>query len=646
MRFRLRVGVAVFELMCGIAGYVREEGVADGAVVAPMLDLLHHRGPDDRGIWAEGRVAFGHTRLSLLDLTALGHQPMTTPDESGVLTYNGEVYNFAELRRELEREGVSFRSRTDSEVVLHALHRWGPRNAVPRFNGMFALAYHDRRDGSTWLARDRLGIKPLYFARASGSLVFASEIKALFAHPQVTCRPDPLNVMTHLVRERLDGAHTPFEGVHALLPGSLVKCESPEEAILYFEPLRDIDPQRILAGEGDAFEVQRERFESALRASVGSHLVSDAPLAVMCSGGLDSGLVTAFAREHKRDIVAYVADVEGVKEPEAARAALLCRALDVELRPVRVDVETFYRLWPAAVYANDRPNYFPQNVASMAVAEAVCADGFKALLNGDGADELFGGYFWYVTEYRRWRRRRLRAAWTRNDRWFRRLGRFLPVLRPIDLEELARRPFTNDRSAEQDAIADRLTCALTDRRELLQEALFRKLDVLPHHEDRAFLARSFQDLYVHLAETIESNDRVAMAKSIEARVPFLENGLIDLGLHLPRRAKYESGRSKRLIHATAARHLPADVLALPKIGFDMGNELWRGMEGFLAGGVLADLLRWPRVHQEALLTRIRRHPRFLFRMLNFEIWARLFVTGATCEQLSEELLRYRRAVGS
>jgi len=611
-----------------------------------MLDRLRHRGPDDRGLWVQDGVAFGHTRLSLLDLTELGHQPMCTPDGAGVLTYNGEVYNFPQLRRELEEEGVRFRSRTDSEVVLHALHRWGPRAAVPRLNGMFALAYHDRRDGSTWLARDRLGIKPLHFARTPGAIVFASEIKALFAHPDVPCRPDLLNLVTHVVRERLDGGQTPFEGVGSLMPGSLLRCTPDEEAVIYFDPLRDVDPRRILAGESESFDAQLARFEAAFRESVRMHLVSDAPLAVMCSGGLDSGLVTALARELKPDIVAYVADVEGVKEPEGPRAALLCGALGVELRPVRVDIEAFYRLWPAAVYANDRPNYFPQNVAAMAVAEAVRADGFKALLIGDGADEIFGGYSWYATEYRLWRRRRLRATWTRNNRWFRALGRLVPAFRPIDLERLTRRPFARDRSGDQDAFADRLTCALSDRREVLQEALFRRLDVLPHHEDRGFLARSFQDLYIHLAECLESNDRVAMAKSIEGRVPFLENALIDLGLHLPRSAKYDRGLTKRLIRALAARHLPADVLALPKIGFDMGNEFWRGMEGFLVDGVIAEILRWPRSQRDALTQRIRRNPRFLFRMLCAEIWGRLFFTGESCEQLSEELLRHRRSLPS
>jgi asparagine synthase (glutamine-hydrolysing) len=630
--------------MCGIAGYVRAEGVADGATVEPMLDRLGHRGPDDRGVWAVAGVALGHTRLSILDLTSAGHQPMSTPDGQGVLTYNGEVYNFPELRRELEAEGIGFRSRTDSEVVLHALHRWGPERAVRRLDGMFAFAYHDRRNGGTWLARDRLGIKPLYYAETPGGIVFASEIKALFAHPAVPCRPDAMNVVTHVVRERLDGAQTPFDGVRSVLPGSLMQCRRSAEVARYFDPMHDVDPHRILAGERDAFEDQSRRFDSTLRRSVHMHLVSDAPLAVMCSGGLDSGLVTAICRERKPDLVAYVADVEGAPESETTRAARVAAHLGVELRVVPVDGNVFFRLWPTAVYANDRPNFVPQNVAATAVAERVRADGVKVVLTGDGSDELFGGYSWYVTEYRAWRRRRLRAALIPNHRWLRALGRFLPRLGPNDLDALARRPFTRSSSAEQNAVADRLTCALTDRREILQESLFRRLDVLPRHEDRAFIARSLQDLYIHLAECLDSNDRMAMSQSVELRVPFLENELIDFGLHLPRRAKYDHGRSKRLVHAMAMRELPADVVSLPKIGFDVGNELWRGMEGFLADGVTAELLRWPRAYQADLLQRIRRTPRFLFRMLCLEIWARLFFAGATCEQLSEDLLRHRPRV--
>ncbi len=364
--------------MCGIAGILERGGRVEPAVVERMLDRIAHRGPDDRGVWTAGGVALGQTRLSILDLSSLGHQPMCTPDGKGALTYNGEVYNFQDLRAELERERVAFSSRCDTEVVLHALHRWGPERAVPRFDGMFAFAYHDARDGSVWLARDRIGIKPLYLARTPNGVAFASEIKSLLAHPAVACRPNMQAVVTQLIDERLDGGATPFEGVEALRPGVLIRISTEngasERSIKYFDVLQNVDPGRILAGERVDPAEHAARFEQLLDRSVKLHLVSDAPIAVMCSGGLDSGLVTAFSKQHKSDVVGYVADISNMHGEEVRRANLVCRHLGVELRPVPVNEDVYYRLWPEAVYAYDQPLNYAQHVASMAVAEQMRAD--------------------------------------------------------------------------------------------------------------------------------------------------------------------------------------------------------------------------------------------------------------------------------
>jgi asparagine synthase (glutamine-hydrolysing) len=180
--------------MCGVAGILRIDGTAvDAGPLEGMLDTIVHRGPDDRGTWTEGSLALGHVRLSVIDPSARAHQPMLTADGQGVLAYNGEVYNFPELRAELEAEGVRFESHGDAAVVLEALHRWGPKRAIPRFDGMFAFAYLDRRDQTLWLARDRFGIKSLSIARRDGLVLFSSEIKALFAHPAVRPIRDDLH---------------------------------------------------------------------------------------------------------------------------------------------------------------------------------------------------------------------------------------------------------------------------------------------------------------------------------------------------------------------------------------------------------------------------------------------------------------------
>jgi asparagine synthase (glutamine-hydrolysing) len=631
--------------MCGVAGVFERHGDASPAIVERMLDRLTHRGPDDRGVWAQKRVALGETRLSILDLSPLGHQPMVTPDGKGVLTYNGEVYNYPDLQRELEKEGVVFKSRCDTEVVLHALHRWGPERAVPRFNGMFAFAYHDLRDGSVWLARDRLGIKPLCLARTPSGIVFASEIKALFADDRVLCRPDIQNFITLVIDERLDGDLTPFENVESIVAGTMLRFASDgtERKIVYFDILREIDPQRIIENEKIDFREQAKTFEALLDSSVHKHLVSDAPVAALCSGGLDSGLVTALSKRHRPDVVAYMADIANMEGEELARARRVAEHVGVELRAVPVNEETYFRLWPRAVYAQDQPIYFAQHIAAMAVAERMRADGFKVALSGDGADELFGGYEWQVDTFKLWRRRRLRAEALGRVKALQKLGRFHRWFRPIDLDELARRPFATTSDRVQANLAMRGTVALSARRELRDAALFQKLSPLPLHEDRAFLGRAFADMYLHLGESLRSKDRMFMGFSIESRVPFLETALIDFAMHLPRRVKYDAGRTKWLVHDLAKRRLPKDVVDLRKIGFWVRDSMWRGADEFLKGGALAEVLEWRKDEIAPLVEHLGSYRRLLFRMMCAEMWARMFFRGESPDRVTEDLLRQRSA---
>ncbi len=621
--------------MCGIAGFV-EQTVADRtSVLDAMLSRIAHRGPDDRGVWSADGVSIGHVRLSIIDLSSRGHQPFVTRDGLGVLSYNGEVYNYRELRAELEREGVSFSSDCDTEVVLYALHLWGPERAVPRFNGMFALAYFDRRERSLWLTRDRAGIKPLYVARSGGLLAFASEQNALFAHPRIDCAPDTHAIITKLLYERLEGSMTLYQGVQAILPGTLHRIRDGHEAAsTYFDVLRDLDVDRIVANGAVAFTEQARRFEERFARSVRMHLASDAPLATMCSGGLDSSLVTAFARDAKPDLVAYVADIEGADGEELRRAKIVCSALSVELRPVEVDTAAYFGHLPKAILANDQPPFFPQSIAGLLVAQAMRDDGFKVMLTGDGSDELFGGYPWHVAEYRSWRRRRLHARLIRDNRLTRILGRFHPLLRPLDLEALSANPFAPviDRH-------DSLNVALVDgaRRRMREARLFRKLDALPLHEDRAFLARGFEDVYVHLREHLGSMDRMAMHCSVENRVPFLENELIDFGLHMPLGAKYHRGVTKRLVKDLAEKRLPREVVHLPKIGFSVHWGIWKGTIGLLRDGRLAELLKWRRQDQADIVGLLSTRPYYQFALVATELWLRMRFGGESPQELSDKL---------
>jgi asparagine synthase (glutamine-hydrolysing) len=630
--------------MCGIAGFLNREHTSDKSVLDAMLDSIEHRGPDDRGLWAHGPVGLAHVRLSILDLSKRGHQPFITDDQQGIIIYNGEVYNFHALRNQLEKAGFRFKSNSDTELVLYALHHWGPEQAVKLFNGMFAFAYYDVRSNTLWLGRDRLGIKPLYITRTNNGIVFGSEIKALLAHPDVQPRPDMHAIITQIIYERLDGSWTLFENIESILPGTLVRINVTEQQqITYFDVLRDIEPRRILEGRGTNYSTVFQQFEKHFNASVQQHLISDAPLATLCSGGLDSSLVTALARDHKQDIVAYVADIEGMHGEEVRRARSVCHYLDITLRPVPVSLDTYCRLWPQAILANDQPNYFAQNTAAMAVAEAMQGDGFKAVLTGHGADELFGGYTWYEDVYKMWRKRRLHAKWIHNNAFFRYLAKLNPLLSPLDLESLSNRPFTHLHQHDASGLMGPAISAVDGaKRHIRSAALFKRVEILPKHEERAFLAMSYEDIYTHLAEALCTNDKMAMWYSVEARFPFLDNTLIDFGLHLPFHAKYLGGARKRLIMTLATKRLPREIVQLPKIGFWAPSSLWQCMAGFLRNGEVASMLKWRAQDQDVILNMIQRYPRFLYRLISTEIWARMYFDGQTPKQMTEMLLHHRQ----
>ena len=628
--------------MCGLAGCWNRDGrPADSTVAARMLDRQRHRGPDDRGTWAEGPVALGLDRLSILDLSFHGHQPFVTPDGNSAIAYNGEVYNWRELKQELEQAGVRFTSHCDTEVVLHALHRWGPETAIPRFNGMFALAWYDRRADTLWLARDRTGIKPLYLADTGGTIVFASEAKALFAHPAVSCRADVHALTTQVYLERLAGDWTAFEGVRSVLPGTMMRCTpAATTTITWFDLERDLDIDRILRSRDEPFAQHVTEFRDRLERSVALHMQSDAPLAVMCSGGLDSSLTTAIARRHKPDLVAFVAEAEGLGESEADKAQQVADHLGVPLRRVQITDEEFPRLWALAAWHNDDPMYFHQNPLALKVSEAVRDEGFKVLVTGEGSDELFGGYGWQAEAGRMWRLRQWHARLLPNIRPLRALGRWLQWLVPLDLEQLATEPF--DRRSEWHSAPPGAELVIDGgMRRRRARALFAQLERIPRSDERAFLAREFDDFYHHLRVLLAANDKMTMAASIEARVPFIENALIDFGLHLAPASKYGNGQSKRVVKAAAEGLLPPNIIHAPKVGFAVPDALMMGYEPLLRGGIVPELFKWGERETERIHEVMRANAMLGRKMVAMELWAQLYLNGKTPEELTERLRAVR-----
>lgn len=627
--------------MCGIAGFIHSSGKDYSQdIIDRMLYKLHHRGPDDRGSWTHKNICLGYTRLSILDPSDRGNQPFITSDGQGILCYNGEVYNYRELREELLKEGVEFTSNCDTEVVLYALHKWGPQEAVRKFNGMFAFAYYNLQTETLWLGRDRAGIKPLYISRFNGVIAFASEMKALFEHPAVECRPDMHSITTYLLEKRLDG-WTPFENVEELEPGSLLQIsKEAEKEYTYFDLERDLDVNRILNGEKISFDDWLNDFEDLFSKCVQSHMISDVPVAAMCSGGVDSSLIAHFAHQYHSNLIAYVADVEGVSISEKDRATQVCDHLNIELRTVPVTRDDYLRFWPKAAYHREEPIFFKQSMLHFAVSEAVSRDGFKVLLCGEGADELFCGYHWQASIYEMWKIRRKRSKIFPNNRFIRFLMNLLPSHHPLNLDQLSGEPFQylGNESPIGQLKPRKITSVDGGRRVLRRRRLMKLLEPLEKIEDRAFLARSFEDFIVHLGTSLKCNDKMNMANSVESRVPFLDKRLIDFALHLPVKTKYRNGISKPLLKTSASAHLPKDLMYQKKVGFHASDAMWNHTLHFLEDGWIEEKLKWSRKDKTEIKEEVQKDSQLQFQLVCTEIWAQLFFGHESPDKITEKLI--------
>jgi asparagine synthase (glutamine-hydrolysing) len=381
--------------MCGIAGCVTADGRRpDRGTLDALAAALGHRGPDDAGIEIVGNVGLVHTRLAIVDPSPAGHEPMQHAQSGWWLTYNGEVFNHTELRERLP--DYRYRGGSDAETLLHALASWG-EDSLAELNGLFAFAAIDEDAGRLLLVRDRFGVKPLYYARHDGGLWFASEIGALLA-AGVPRRASP-DVLLHAVRHGwANGEVTPVEGVRRLLPGSSISVdlrtlELTERA--WYRPAQVVEERRMSQLAELAEDAIDERVEAALRGSVHARLMADVPVGTMCSGGLDSSLITALAAERKPDLVAFNASV--VDDPgadEGPWAELVSDALGIELCTVRMDAVSWRSDLVGVVRHVEYPLNHESSVPMSQIAGLARRRGCKVLLSGEGADELFGGYPW------------------------------------------------------------------------------------------------------------------------------------------------------------------------------------------------------------------------------------------------------------
>jgi len=628
--------------MCGIAGLVcRGQSCLPDEhrkIVGQMCDLQVHRGPDDTGVAPVGKVCLGSNRLSIIDLSPAGHMPMATEDGRWWIAYNGEVYNFQALREELMRAGHVFKSQGDTEVVLRAFAAWGPA-ALDRFVGMFAFAIHDAHTGVLTLARDRFGKKPVHWTVRDGHLLFASELKALI-HAADDIRVNQQRLVEWALYRTADvgSPDTMVDGVFSLPAGHFMRIVdgSPEAPRAYYAPESRVDGEawrRLGAGSPAAVV---DEVEALLATAVRERLVSDVRLGTLCSGGLDSSLITALCVRHLPGVAAFNVALEGYEALDENRyARAVAHSLGIDLLTYPLTPEAYRGNLVRAMYYSDAPLTHPNSVAFMLVSEFAKKNGVTILLSGEGADELFGGY---PQRYRRYRQLlRARRVFERLPTRLRKALAFggwaatgLPATRCSDYEGLI---------AHALGFVDRFS------REGIHQRCADAYAFVLDRSDRAVLAEMLADLSSFLPALLRRLDRMSIAASVECRVPFLDDRLVDLAINLPLDYRLRGGTDKWILKTMATRYLPRSIVYRKKVGFplpiaDYLAPLARAE--FFHGGFCEQGLGLDRRGLQTTLDDWRQNVQGFFSLLGLEIWGRIVFNRERPEDVNDRLLATAR----
>ena len=564
--------------MCGIVGELNFDNVPVSPVILKkMTDVIKHRGPDGEGHWIEQNVGFGHRRLSIIDLSAAGHQPIISPDKSFVLTYNGEIYNFRELRAELEAKGYWFRSQTDSEVVLFALAEWGSE-ALLKFNGMFALAFWNRKEKKLLLARDRYGIKPLYYHLNNKKLVFASEQKAILQQPSFDRVINKRALLEYFTFQNIFTNQTLLEGIQLLQPGhyatlDLHKSNKTLDLVQYW------DYQFRCPEKAGSKAEYVEELDRLFKQAVNRQLVSDVELGSYLSGGIDSGSIACLASSKFPYLKTFtcgfdLSSASGIELAfdERAQAESMSAKFKTEHYETVLKAGDMKRCLPELAWHLEEPRVgqsYPNFYAAKLSSKFV-----KVVLSGAGGDELFGGYPW----------RYYRGATAKNfkqyvDDYYSYWQRLIP--NSVISKVFA--PIWGD-------VKDVWT------RDIFESVFSKHSNLLEGPEDYINHSLYFEaKTFLHGLFVVE--DKLSMAHSLETRVPFMDNDLVDFAMQCPVALKLNNlgkvvslnendvGRKsnkyfqktndgKQILRDMMSKYIPADIIKAKKQGFSSPDASW------------------------------------------------------------------------
>jgi asparagine synthase (glutamine-hydrolysing) len=637
--------------MCGIAGILKfdQDAQVDSGVLRRMCNAITHRGPDDEGFFVDRRIGLGIRRLSIVDLET-GHQPIGNEDGSIWIVFNGEIYNHRTLREQLITHGHQYRTQSDTETIVHLYEEYG-KDCVQHLRGMFAFAIWDAKRKSLFIARDRLGIKPLYYRLTTDSFIFGSEIKVLLpypgVHPEFSCSALP----EYLAFGYLSGEETFYTGVRKLMPG--YRLEINEHGNMQIEQYWDLASLAEDQAHDERYYVGSYR--ELLEGAVSSHLMSDVPLGVFLSGGLDSSAVAALTTKIRREpIQTFSVGYSEQTYSELPYARTVARHLGSEHHEVLVSREDFFAVLPKLLWHEDEPIAWPSSVALFFVAELARAQ-VKVVLTGEGSDETLAGYSRYAYTLKNLAfdgayrtvvpggiRRHVRD-FIANSSWIdaetrRKLSHsFLG----LDGESWTSLYFDNFFSAfDQKAQAALLKDEFRDRISL--GSAYRNVAGYWEKSSGDLLQRLlYTDIKTYLVELLMKQDNMSMAASIESRVPFLDHVLVEWATRVPAGIQIRRTAGKQTLKKAVEGLLPREIIYRRKLGFPTP---WRGWLSGTQLDSIEQLLLEPRSINREFFKRsaieqlfreqrahYRDHYDRIWRLLNLELWHRVCLEGESHE---------------
>jgi len=583
--------------MCGIAGFVNPSRGLCGPELEElafnMVATLRHRGPDDQGVWADpsSGVGLAHRRLAIQDLSAEGHQPMHSADGRYVLIFNGEIYNFYEIKSDLERAGHIFRGHSDTEVMLAAFCEYGIDLALERFVGMFAFALWDRQEDALYLARDRAGEKPLYYGWNRGIFLFGSELKALCAFPHFRADVDSQSLALYMRYSYIPAPHSIYQNIFKLPPGCILKVDR-----AHFERLQTPEPRQYWSlwstvedgltqpFEGDVLAAT-DRLAELLHESVAMQMVADVPIGAFLSGGIDSSVIVALMQaQSRRPIKTFSIGFEDAEYDEAPFARAVAKHLGTQHTELYLHPATLLEAIPRMPHIYDEPFADTSHIPTVLLSE-LARKQVTVSLSGDGGDELFGGYSLYEKTEQVWKnmcgipqpvRNRLAKLLAQagtmgaelhtrilgEPRFFKRLYRFSELLPACDDRQLYELLIAQSRNLSEWVRDSRIPPSIN------ATVPWDELPELRHRMMYADFVRYLPD------DVLVKVDRAAMSASLETRIPLLDRRVIEFAWSLPLHLKQRFGQGKWLLRQVLHRYVPRELVERPKQGFAAPVEDW------------------------------------------------------------------------